>query len=952
MSRDEFIDALLTAPDTEARRFLMGGNSEHMQTSTIYALKQRADRVERDDPRQALTLGRIAEELADALADDETKGIALWIQANAHDLLGEFESASHSYENAAQLFKAAGKPLESSRTSLGHMGTLAKLGQFDRAQSLAEAARQVFVEYEDGKSLATIDMNLGNLHYRRGKYAAALECYRQAAQTFQSLGNELYAAMNQINQANMLNELDDFLGAEKLHEQARPVFEAAGLRNAVASVDLNQAIFQSYRGNYSRAFQTFEQARAIFSSLSMPVNLAMTDLEESDLHLALNLPERALQLATQAETALSDAQMPFESARARVNQAVALARSGQLERAAALLEQAREAFASESNATWVAHTDLQRAEVMMHLGRLDQAVNLATEAANAYDSLGMRTKQAYAYIVCANSWVDDGGWEHALQKLDAASDLLQDVAAPWLEPRIEACRGRVYEAMGQLGEAIEHYRLAASQTENMMVALTGEEHRTAYIANKLQPYEALAALYAASDPALAFQWAEQAKSRALVDLLAAGIRPRLRIQDEMDARHAERLQALREELSWLYTRLTRGESPENSSGPVATPETWSKIQEREKEATALWRSLQARHVEELSLLRETPLAVAEIQAGIPENAALVEYFVARGHLIIFLLTKQEVIASPTAVSLMELLPLLEEVAFQFSKFQYGPGYYERHKPALIHAVNDVLDRLGDKLLQPVWEKLSAVDTLYIIPHGPLHALPFHALRQNGQFLIETHAVSYAPSAAVLKYCWNKSAAYSGQKPFDGIPLLVGVADERATQVSQEIESLAALLPGSTILLGDAATLEQVQAHAPGCGLLHLAAHGLFRPEAPLLSSIHLADKWMAVQDVYDLDLKTALVTLSACETGLGHDEGGDEFVGLVRGFLHAGASSLLVSLWVVDDRSMTELMIRFYTHWLAGTSKVQALQQAQVDLMKQYEHPYYWAPMVLVGNEK
>jgi CHAT domain-containing protein len=109
---------------------------------------------------------------------------------------------------------------------------------------------------------------------------------------------------------------------------------------------------------------------------------------------------------------------------------------------------------------------------------------------------------------------------------------------------------------------------------------------------------------------------------------------------------------------------------------------------------------------------------------------------------------------------------------------------------------------------------------------------------------------------------------------------------------------------------------------------------------------------MAVQDVYDLDLKASLVTLSACETGLGHDEGGDEMVGLVRGFLHAGASSLLVSLWVVDDKSLTDLMIRFYTHWLAGQPKSQALRQAQLDIIGQYEHPYYWAPMVLVGNEK
>jgi CHAT domain-containing protein len=952
MTRDEFIETLISAPDSEARSFLLGENSEFVQTNTVYALKERADRLERDDPRQALNIGRIAEEIAEQIADDEAKAVALWIQANAQDFLADLENAAQSYDQAADFFRKAGKPLEASRTSLGYMETLTKSGRFDQAQAVAEAARKVFVEFEDLTSQATVDMNLGNLHFRRGNYSAALEAYRQAEKTFQVLGNELYAAMNQINQASALNELDDFLGAEKLHEQARPVFEAAGLRNTVAYVDLNLAILQYYRGNYSKAFQIFEQARAMFSSLSMPVELAVTDLEESDLHLNLNLPERAYQLAEKAEAALREAHMPFESARARANQAVALARSNQLERAATLLEDVRAAFVSQGNEAWIAHADLQRAEVLGQMGKRDHARQLASVTARAYEPLGMKTKQSYAHIVCANLWADDGKWAHALEELDTASGVVREAAAPWLEPLIEACRGRVYEGMGQQADAIEHYRLAVKQTKKMMVALTAEEHRTAYIADKLQPYEALVELYARSDPPLAFQWAEQAKSRALVDLLAAGIRPRLRIQDELDARNAERLQVLREELNWLYTRLTRGATPGDSSGPVAGPETWAKIQEREQEASALWRSLQARHAEELSLIREVPLSASEVQSRLPENAAIVEYFIARDQLIVFLLTKQEVFAYPALGPVQNILPLLDELAFQFSKFQYGRTYYDRHKVVLVGAVQELLDKLGDKLLGPIWEHLSKVDTLNIIPHGPLHALPFHALRQGGRFLVETHAISYAPSAAVLNYCWNKPVMQGQGQPFEGTALLVGVPDERATQVSQEIQALAELIQGSQVLLGKAATLERVRMAAPDCGLLHLAAHGLFRPEAPLLSSIRLDDQWMAVQDVYDLDLRATLVTLSACETGLGHDVGGDELVGLVRGFFHAGASSLLVSLWVVDDKSMTDLTIQFYTYWLAGKSKVQALRQAQLDLMRQYEHPYYWAPMVLVGNEK
>ena len=168
-----------------------------------------------------------------------------------------------------------------------------------------------------------------------------------------------------------------------------------------------------------------------------------------------------------------------------------------------------------------------------------------------------------------------------------------------------------------MGDAIGHYQEAAGRTEQMASALTAEEHRTAFVADKLVPHEALVALYGQNDPVSAFQWAEQAKSRALMDLLAAGVRPRLHIDDETDARQAERLQAVREELNWLYTRLTSGETHGEATGLAAGQDTWKKIEEREREATSLWRDLQGRHAEQLSLLRVAPLTPADVQAGLP-----------------------------------------------------------------------------------------------------------------------------------------------------------------------------------------------------------------------------------------------------------------------------------------------------------------------------------------------
>ncbi|MBN1309999.1 MAG: CHAT domain-containing protein [Anaerolineae bacterium] len=952
MTEEEFIKAFYSAPDAKTRQALMDEHTEFVHIDTVQALKEQADLLGRDDAHKALAIGLATEEMAARLASDEAHALALWAQAYAYDSLAEFETAVQSYERTAELFRSIDKPLEAARVSIGQMFTLMKLGQLDRVQSLAESARAVFVEQGDVLSQAKIDMNLGSLHYQQGQYLQALASFREAAQAFQSLGNNLYAAMNQVNEGNVLTLLDDFREAERLHEQARPVLEDADLRAAVASVDHDLAILHYARGNYAKAFHIFERARDVFINLIDQANIAQTDLEESDLYLDLNLPEEAKRLSEQAEQVFSKRGMSFELARGRANHAVALARMGEGKRAAELLEEAHTLFTSQDNTAWVAHIDLQRAEVIGRDGQHEQARHLVAKAAQAYETLGMKTKQAYAHIVSANLWADEQQWDRALKELETASGVLTNLAAPWLEQRIDTCRGRIYEGKGQSEQAIEHYKKAAGTIEEMTAALTAEEHRTAFVADKLAPYEALVSLYGAKDPSAAFQWAEQAKSRALVDMLAAGIRPRLHISDEMDARRAERLGIVREELNWLYTRLTRGTAPGESGAPAAGPETWTKIEEREREATSLWRDLQGRHPEDLSLIRAAPLAPEDIQTTLPEKTVLLEFFIARGQVTAFVISKETVLAYPAITSLSELLILLENLAFQFSKFAYGPAYYHRHRVALLKSTQEILKQLGQKLIAPFQDALSTVEAVIIIPHGPLHALPFHALRLNERYLIETHTVSYAPSAAVLKFCWNKPTLSTDKLPFSGTPLLVGVPDERAHHVTKEIQELAKQLGGADVLLGEKATFEQMKRSVVDCGVFHLAAHGLFRPEAPLLSSIRLADRWLAVQDIYDLEMKAALVVLSACETGLGHDAGGDDMVGLVRGFLHAGVGSLIVSLWVVDDESMTRLVTDFYTRWLAGRPKAKALRQAQLDLMKDYEHPYFWAPLVLVGNEK
>src|SRR5256886_1559806 len=179
------------------------------------------------------------------------------------------------------------------------------------------------------------------------------------------------------------------------------------------------------------------------------------------------------------------------------------------------------------------------------------------------------------------------------------------------------------------------------------------------------------------------------------------------------------------------------------------------------------------------------------------------------------------------------------------------------------------------------------------------------------------------------------------------PLVFGYSDNGHLQrVRDEAQTIASLLDG-TCFLESEATIARLIEQAPGSSIIHLATHGQSRLDAPNFSYVRLADGQLNAIDAFSLDLRDCeLVTLSGCETGLALSGGGDEQLGLGRAFLAAGASSLVMSLWQVEDTSTSVLMQRFYQRLLAGDSRVEALSAAQRYLLTQssslHAHPYFW----------
>ncbi|NZA28589.1 CHAT domain-containing protein [Luteimonas sp. SJ-92] len=248
--------------------------------------------------------------------------------------------------------------------------------------------------------------------------------------------------------------------------------------------------------------------------------------------------------------------------------------------------------------------------------------------------------------------------------------------------------------------------------------------------------------------------------------------------------------------------------------------------------------------------------------------------------------------------------------------------------------------------------------LIVVPHGPLHYLPFQALRVEGRYLIERHPITTAPSVSIAARLVADAPRTAPRLLAFGNPLVSPTVADPLPGSEREVENLAAMFPGSRAYYHADATKTRFVADAPGARIVHVAAHARADITDPLHSQILLADEngrqnFLEAREVLDLDLDgVSLVTLSACESGLGRVADGDEVLGFTRSFLSAGASALVASLWPVPDRDTERLMTTLYRDLRGGADLQRAMQAGQLAVLGEPEsaHPFYWASFNLIGN--
>ena len=918
-----------------------------------------AERLVHADPGEAQRLAVLCADVADHADAPAAVPRASYIRLMTYVENGEFDAALRMAETAYEGYLFLGKNLEALRTYVGRMSIFSEWGRYQEALDTGQlildnlnGACELHMrptEQQSNLLTALVHQNRGICFERIGRYDEALGAYAVAEERYRALGMTERLGEILDNRGGIFLHLGRGNEALAAHEAAAAVFADAGLSlpHAIALSNIGEA--HRHLANYTRALGAFEQARRLHGSLDALVEKSSLSLDMANAYLELNLYSEALASYRETNELLRGMGLAHHRAQALWGMGVALAAHSRFEEAEEALGEAADLFAAADNAPLLSGVTLERASLMAIRGDREAALDTARRALSLVSGGEWPVQRVYAHLRLADLLLPDA--TEAEPHLLAASHLAEHMALPQVRFRLNERLGHLRRLQGRDEEARTLLEAAVAEIERLRGTVTQDAMRVSFLRDKVAPYEDLLLLHVAQgdEESLwrAFAVAEKAKSAALVDLLTGFTErgPATAIDPELD----KQLLSLQADLNATYNRLFSFTGYKD---------------EHERPVNGL-RKRAAELEEKISRLRlrvpssdpfTTPISSADVREQLPsDDVVLLAYHVSENEIMAFVNAGNNMRIVRNLGPVTVVAQLLQQLSIQLDRFRAGPEFAGRHMPLLERAAQRVLACLYDVLVAPVEALLQEVDTrttdgagvpgkLVMVPHGLLHQIPFHALFDGERYLLERFEISYAPSARVYSLCQEQAWQRAGKA------LVMSVADPLIPAVEEEARAVAQYLPGAEVLSDEQATSAALWSAASGCSILHLACHGLFRADNPMFSSLKLHDGWLTAAEVMRLDLAGALVTLSACESGRNEVFAGDEPIGLTRAFLGVGASTLVVSLWLVQDEATASLMKKYYERLRGNVGPAEALRAAQLAIKDEYSHPYYWAPFIAVGK--
>ncbi|MBL8166662.1 MAG: CHAT domain-containing protein [Acidobacteria bacterium] len=817
-------------------------------------------------------------------------------------------------------------------------------------------------------------MQLGHAFSDLSEIQNALESFDQALVLWQKLTDKREQSLALTAIARLYSKLDRKQEALQLYSQAREISHAFEDQLGEAMILNGLAYTYSELGDKPKALEYYQQALQLYVNLGVRNGEAGQLLKIGEIHAsngnnlkALTYYSKALKLIrvlgdTRLESsALRYLGMIYETSRYNDSALTYYYRSLRLNRAG---KDRRQTAYTLSN---IAHVHESRGKIQKALGLYRQALSLSRETEDRFGEL------------------------QALYNLS----------------RAESKRNNLRGARTQI-------ELSLAIFESSRIKVTSQELRSSYLASTHNLYEfyidILMRLHRAHPQkefeVAAFEASEKARARSLLESLREG---RAGIRNGVDA---ELLKQERELLQQINAKADRHMRLANGKQTEEAEALAREISQLTAQHDQLKVKIKQTSPHYAALTQPQPLSLREIQQRVlDEDSLLLEYALGEERSYVWVITRTEIASFvlPGRAEIESLVRRCYELLIARPRTQQEniAAYQER----IVREETEFqakIATLSQMLLQQVAPKLTR-KRLLVVADGALQYLPFQALllpkpnEAEAAPLIAKYEIVNEPSASALAILLQETA---GRKPAPNAVAVLAdpvfeASDERVQTAGattakrsdppaelqqtlrdvgvlqdngkiprlyasrEEANAILALTPwrkGFSATDFEASRATFTNTDFSRFRIIHLATHGFLSNDHPEMSGIVLSlvdrqgkaqEGFLRQLDIYNLTLPVELVVLSACNTGLGKDVKGEGLVGLTRGFMYAGAASVVASLWKVDDNATAELMQHFYEGILKqGHSPAAALRQAQLAMLKQkrWRSPYYWAGFVIQGQ--
>ena len=679
-------------------------------------------------------------------------------------------------------------------------------------------------------------------------------------------------------------------------------------------------------GDPQQALKRYENVRLILRSVENHPILASALNEIGVIHVFFMDPKRALDYYKQARQL-------FHTMGDRLNEATTLNNIGQAYQTMRKQEEALKYF-NQAKAILLLFPDHPTLPVtLVNLGFLYFSRHNPQKALANYNralKIFRDRKDLSGQAKTLNNLGQVYGWigrnQAALEAYRQAYSIFSDLKDSANEANALANMGMLEESMGHNREALDAYQKIIEALEKLRASATIEEIKAGLNGLYAPAYKASLLNIKLGQSAQAFNLTEFARARTFLDRVG-NARPNL--LDTTNATLIKDRQELEAKLDSLERRFEQ-------EGDI-TPSLKAEYDEAQYKYESLLLRIKLTSPNQDSLQNIKPLTLPEIQNQLDKDITLLSYFVGPEKTLAFVVTRDTFYAIEIAVKESDLTNRITWI---------------HHFSNLNNASSESLRLLYNWLIAPLKQYIKT-PMVGIIPHKALHYLPFAALTDGSHYFGDERTLFYLPSASVWPLIKMESKPLGTQ--------MLALAQSRAPKsrplnyADAEVEDVARLYDTQPLKTGKALKSEFLK-RASEYSIIHIAAHTDLKTASPLFYRIMLAadeadTAALEVRRIYELDLtKASLVVLSACQTEIGAQSEGDDFVTLNRAFIYAGAPTVIASLWVVDDKSTSYLMRSFYKNLKNGKSKAEALKAAQLETREQYGSPYYWAAFVLTGD--